>query len=435
MPSTQPSIEAANARLCAISTLVHTLDKRKPMDACWPQDRYFASLSPPDRAFVQLLAKTTMRRLGQIDDILSRFLERPLESSAARIMHVLRLGIVQLVWLDTPPHAAVHSAVEMTKQLKLPKYSGLVNAVLKRAAHDAKAIAASQDAEKINTPAWLWKNWEKTYGEATARAIAAQHMQEAPLDITVKSDAQGWAEQFSGTLLPQGSVRVRDARNVTHMKGFATGEWWVQDAAAAIPAKLLGDVAGKRVVDMCAAPGGKTAQLAAAGANVTAVDVSKERIALLKTNMHRLKLQADYVAIDAGKWTPAFTPDAILLDAPCSATGTLRRHPDVAWNRQPDDIARLTQTQHRLLRHALDMLAPGGKLAYAVCSLQPEEGEKQIAALLKERKDAVLVPIETGANSALAECITPRGELRTLPCHMKAHGGMDGFYAAVLEKI
>lgn len=435
MAAEQPvsaSSPAPSARLSALSALVHTLDKHKPLDSCWPQDRYFHTLNPSDRAFAQLLAKTTLRRLGQIDDILNRFLEKPV--AASRVMHTLRLGVTQLIWLETPPHAAVHSAVEMTKQTKMDKYSGLVNAVLKRVSREGRDIEKQQDAPRLNTPDWLWQTWEKTYGADTARNIAEVHLQDPPLDLTVKGDPAFWAKELSGTVLPIGSVRLTDARNLTRLKGFAEGDWWVQDVAATIPAKLLGDVKNKRVIDLCAAPGGKTAQLAAGGAKVSAVDVSKERIGMLKTNVHRLQLTAEYVVTDAAKWLPVVAPDDILLDAPCSATGTLRRHPDVARNRRPQDIARLVQSQHKLLRHALDMLKAGGTLVYSVCSLQPEEGEEQITSVLAERKDIALQPVDAAAVGGLKECITPRGEVRTLPCHLAELGGMDGFYAAVLKK-
>jgi 16S rRNA (cytosine967-C5)-methyltransferase len=306
--------------------------------------------------------------------------------------------------------------------------------VLKRAAREGKAISDTQDAAKLNTPDWLWKSWEKAYGGDTARRIAEIHLTEPPLDITVKSDPELWAKELGGVALPMGSVRLRDARNITHLKGFNEGFWWVQDMAATIPARLLGDVHDKRVIDLCAAPGGKTAQLASAGAKVQAVDRSKERIAMLKTNVHRLKLQAEYVTTDASKWMPAFAPDAILLDAPCSATGTLRRHPDVAWHRKPEDITRLRETQHELLLHALGILKPGGTLVYAVCSLQPEEGEQQIQQLLNERKDVNLLPVRAAELGLPAECVTSKGEIRTLPCHLSELGGMDGFYAARLNK-
>ncbi len=431
----QNPILSPSARICALGALVQSIDKQKPLDSAWTSDRHFTSLSPSDRAFAQMLAKTALRRLGQIDDILNRFLERPLAASASRIMHTLRLGVVQLVWLDTPPHAAVHSAVEMTKQLKMEKFGGLVNAVLKKVSTEGKAIAEQQDAAKLNTPDWLWDTWVKAYGMETTRLMAEAHLKEPPLDISVKSDPNFWAEQLGGVALPiPGSVRLRDTRNITQLKGFAEGFWWVQDLAATIPARLLGDVREKRVIDLCAAPGGKTAQLAAGGAKVSAVDVSKERIAMLKTNVHRLKLQADYVTTDASKWLPAFAPDAILLDAPCSATGTLRRHPDVAWHRQPADITRLIATQAKMLRHAFEILKPGGILVYSTCSLQPEEGEDQITSFLADVKTATLIPVDPAIIGGLTECITLRGEVRTLPCFLPELDGMDGFFAAIISK-
>ncbi|MBY0407193.1 MAG: RsmB/NOP family class I SAM-dependent RNA methyltransferase, partial [Rickettsiales bacterium] len=274
----------------------------------------------------------------------------------------------------------------------------------------------------------------KAYGAEATRKMAEAHLREPPLDLSVKADPAFWAEQLGGVVMPMGSVRLRDARNITQLKGFSEGYWWVQDMAATIPARLLGDVREKRVIDLCAAPGGKTAQLAAGGAKVSAVDRSKERIAMLKTNVHRLKLHADYVTTDASKWLPAIAPDAILLDAPCSATGTLRRHPDVAWHRRPEDITRMVETQATMLNHALDILKPGGLLVYSVCSLQPEEGENQITAILAKRSDITLVPVLPEALGGLSECITPRGEVRTLPFHLSELDGMDGFFAAKLVK-
>lgn len=430
MTTKQNPILSPSARLCALGALVHSLDKMKPLDSAWATDRHFTTLGPSDRAFAQLLAKTALRRLGQIDDILSRFMERPLASGASRIKHILRLGVAQLIWLDTPPHAAVHCAVEMTKQVKMEKFGGLVNAVLKKISLEGHKIAESQDAAKMNTPEWLWKSWEKAYGPEACRKIAETHLLEPPLDLSVKTDPNFWAEQLGGIVMPLGSVRLRDTRNITQLKGFSEGYWWVQDMAATIPARLLGDVREKRVIDLCAAPGGKTAQLAAGFAKVTAVDRSKERIAMLKTNVHRLKLQADYVTTDASKWLPAIAPDAILLDAPCSATGTLRRHPDVAWHRAPEDIARMVETQAKMLNHALDFLKPGGILVYSVCSLQPEEGENQITAILESRKDVALDPVQPATLGGLTQCITPRGEVRTLPFHLAESDGMDGFFAA-----
>ncbi len=429
-----PSETSPNARLSAVAALVHTIDKGKPLDSAWAADRHFSSMSPSDKAFTQLLVKTVLRRLGQIDEVISKFLEHPLSSKTSRITHILRLGIAQLVWLETPPHAAVHSGVEMTKQLKMEKFSGLVNAVLKRVIKESKEIIEKQDAALLNTPKWLWDSWVNAYGLENTKKIAEMHMKDPPLDITVKSDPAFWATELGGVVLPVGSVRLHDAKNITHLKGFSEGGWWVQDMAATIPALLLGDVRDKRVIDLCAAPGGKTAQLASAGAKVSAVDRSKERITMLKTNVHRLKLQAEYITTDASKWLPSFAPDAILLDAPCSATGTLRRHPDVAIHKLPEDIARLAETQHNLLNHALNILKPGGKLVYSVCSLQPQEGEEQITRILAERKDIELEPVTPTLIGGMQECITRRGEVRTLPFYLSESGGMDGFFAAIILK-
>jgi 16S rRNA (cytosine967-C5)-methyltransferase len=412
--------------------LLHTLDKHKPLDSFWPQDRYFQGLNPSDRAFAQLLVKTVLRRLGQIDSVLGHFMEKPVDMP--RIQHTLRLGAAQLLFLGTPPHAAVHSSVELAKQLKLERLSGLVNAVLKKVAQEGAALIETPDAAAINTPPWLYASWLRAYGKEAAQAIAAAHLSDPSLDLTVKSNPAEWADKLGGMLLPNGTVRLSQARGITQLAGFAEGEWWVQDAAASLPALLLGNVKGKHVIDLCAAPGGKTAQLVVAGAKVTAVDQSKDRMATLKANLHRLKLSANYVVANALKYQPDHAPDAILLDAPCSATGTARRHPDVLRHRKADDILRLAETQQKLLHHALDMLKSGGVLVYAVCSLQPEEGEEQIAALLKNRSDVKRQPMDSALIGGLTDCITKHGDLRTLPCHMAESGGMDGFYAAVLIK-
>jgi 16S rRNA (cytosine967-C5)-methyltransferase len=415
-----------------VAALMHALDKQKPLDAFWPQDRYFQVMNPSDRGFAQLLVKTTLRRLGQIDAVLSHFMEKP--SSAPRIQHALRLGAAQLLFLGTPPHAAVHSSVELAKQLKLERLSGLVNAVLKKVAQEGAAIIAAQDAAVMNTPSWLYASWLRAYGKETAHDIATAHLAEAPIDITVKQHPESWVEQLGAELLPGGSLRLREARSITQLAGFAEGEWWVQDLAASLPARLLGDVRGKNIIDICAAPGGKTAQLIAAGAKVTAVDQSKERMATLKTNLHRLKFSAECVVANALKWKPSSPPDMVLLDAPCSATGTARKHPDVLLHRKPEDISRLTETQQALLHHSLDMLKPGGALVYAVCSLQPEEGELQVERLLQTRNDVAPRPILPEQIGGLSQCLTARGELRTLPCHLAEKGGMDGFFAAILTK-
>jgi 16S rRNA (cytosine967-C5)-methyltransferase len=280
--------------------------------------------------------------------------------------------------------------------------------------------------------------WIAAYGEATAREMALAIGHEPSLDITVKSDAPQWATRLHGETLPTGTVRTLLQGSVTMLPGFTEGQWWVQDAAAALPARLFGDVNGKTIVDLCAAPGGKTAQLAQGGARVTAVDRSPARMARLRDNLARLSLAADDVVTDAAEWPSGGGFDGVLVDAPCTSTGTIRRHPDVAWLRQEADIAALVALQKRLLQKAVTLLRPGGTLVYCTCSLEPEEGEQAVSALLATEPAVRRAPIEAAEVAGLTEILTAEGELRTLPCHLPHQdprlSGFDGFYAARLVK-
>ncbi|OZA98069.1 MAG: MFS transporter, partial [Rhizobiales bacterium 39-66-18] len=316
-------------------------------------------------------------------------------------------------------------------------FAGLINAVLRRLTREGAERLAAIDALAADTPDWLRQRWTKTYGAERAAAICAVHAHEPALDLTVKSDPEGWALKLGGEVLPTGTVRILHAGPVRALPGYEDGEWWVQDAAAALPARLLGDVSGLNVLDLCAAPGGKTAQLAAAGARVTALDRSGQRLVRLSENLARLKLSAEVVEADAADFSGG-PYDAILLDAPCTATGTLRRHPDIAWNKRPGDIAGLAELQGRLLDHALDLLKPGGVLVYSTCSLEPEEGEAQIARLLAARPEAERAPLRAEDAPELAPFITPQGDLRTVPSDWvrgePERSGLDGFFAARIVK-
>ncbi len=420
-------------RAIAAALLDDILRKAQPMEQAVTRQSDFAALPARDRAHIQLLLKTALRRLGQIDALLSAWITTPLPPDATLVTHVLRLGLAQLLWLDTPPHAAIHTAVEMVKHSRYTRFSGMVNAVLQRAQREGAAMVKAQDEALINIPGWLRQSWLEAYGESETRAIGQLLLGEPPLDLTVKSNAERWAQELGGILLPNQSIRLTRPGPLTELPGFAEGEWWVQDAAAALPVQLLGDINGQAVIDLCAAPGGKTAQLAALGARVTAVDINAKRMKLVTENLARLHLAAECIVSDAAAFRPASSPDAILLDAPCSATGTLRRHPDVAWHRTPEDIARLAQTQKRLLLHALSLLPPGGKLVYAVCSLEPQEGERQVEWLLAERKDVTLLPSTPPAIQSMATQ-TPHG-WRTAPSHLADKGGLDGFFMSLLQKI
>lgn len=408
------------SRAAAHALLSVVLQQHKPLDAELSGNPQFAALSGIDRAFAHLMVKTALRRLGQCNALIDSWLEKPLPPKLHNVRYALVLGLTQILFLQVPPHAAVHSTVELMKHLS-PAHAALVNALLNRAVREGKEALLAQDEAVLNTPAWLWQRWCETYGESFARGYAIARLEEPPLDIRVKANAESWAEKLGGTLLESGTIRLEGAGNVSELPGYEQGAWWVQDAAAAEPVRVLlaalddSDYRSKRVLDLCAAPGGKTAQLAATGARVTAVDRSGPRLRTLRANLTRLALPAEVVEADAGTWKPSLTPDAILLDAPCSATGTLRRHPDVAWHRSPEDIARLASAQSRLLTHALSLLPPKGILAYSVCSVQPEEGKEQIARLCAAQPGI--------------KVLTEIAPFASFPDF-----SADGFYIAVLKK-
>jgi 16S rRNA (cytosine967-C5)-methyltransferase len=344
MTKTKP--QHANPRLIALQILQSVLDQGRPLDEALSAHAGLGRLEARDRGFVRNLVATTLRRLGQIDALIDHCLDRPLKPKLAELRQVLRLGACQLAFLGTPAHAAVSTTVELARGPRLAAHRGLVNAVLRRLTREAPELVAAQDAARLDTPDWLWDAWTAAYGEAAARAIASSHLGEPPLDLSVRGDGPAraaWAGKLDAEVLPNGTLRLPPGRGeVTRLAGYDEGAWWVQDAAAALPARLLGPVEGRRVIDLCAAPGGKTAQLAAAGAEVTAVERSASRLAQLRENLARLGLEATTVAADATTWRPRDPADAVLLDAPCSATGTLRRHPDIAHLKGPEQIAALT---------------------------------------------------------------------------------------------
>lgn len=420
------------ARGCALDIIAAVLDHRRPLDEALDDDTGLAGLADRDRAFARLLVATTLRRLGQIDALIAHCLARPLPRSARAVCHALRLGVCQVVFLGTPAHAAVDTTVALVGSRAAKPFKGLVNAVLRRLATEGADLADAQDAARLNTPDWLWRSWLATYGETTVRAIAAIHVTEPPLDIAVKSDAALWADRLAATVLPTGALRRTAGGRVSGLPGYDEGEWWVQDAAAALPVRALGRVDGATVLDLCAAPGGKTAQLVLAGAKVVAVDRGR-RLERLAENMARLGLDAEAVDADVAAWRPDAPAPFVFLDAPCTATGTIRRHPDIPHIKTPADVGRLAAIQDRLLDAAADMLAPGGTLVYCVCSLQPEEGVERVSALLARDPRLVRVAIGPDEIGGLSELVTDAGDIRSLPCHLAEAGGLDGFYAARLR--
>ncbi len=396
------------------------------------------SLPERDRALTRALVATVLRRLGTLRHLLGLFLDQGPPAQTPRVETALLMGAAQILFLAVPDHAAVDLAVRLVQADRhTARYAGLVNAVLRRIARDGKDRLAALDPAVLDTPDWLLARWTNTYGETTARDIAAANGREAALDLTVKSDPADWAARLEGRVLPTGSVRVIARGNVTALPGFADGAWWVQDAAAALPARLFGEVSGLRVADLCAAPGGKTAQLAAAGALVTAVDRAPARLKRLRENLTRLSLPAELVGADAADWS-AEPFDAVLLDAPCSSTGTIRRHPDVPWLKRASDIAVLAGLQRRLMDRAVALTKPGGILVYCTCSLEPEENEEIVAELINRDGSIRRRPIAAIELFGRDELLTKQGDLRTLPCHLpdpdSRFAGVDGFYAARLEK-
>lgn len=427
------------ARSAALDLLRDVLRKSLPFDDAFEAHPELRSLEPRDRGFVRLLVATVLRRLGQIDALIEGSLAKP-GLPKAGVHDILRLGTAQLVFLGTPAHAAVDTAVDLAARHGAEPYKGLINAVLRRIGREGAELAEKQDAGRLNTPDWLWLAWRQAYGTARTRAIVDAHLHEAPLDITVKRDPALWAERLEARLLPTGTLRRASGGTITELPGFAEGAWWVQDLAASLPAKLFGDLAGKRVLDLCAAPGGKTAQLVARGAQVTAIDRSAKRLERVRENLTRLGLEAEVVAADAATWTPDRPADAVLLDAPCSATGAIRRHPDILRVKAPDDIAKLARAQGRLLAHAVDLVRPGGTLIYCTCSIQQEEGEAQIERILARDSRVERLPIEPGElgdpdGENLSELIDERGDLRALPGMLPDLGGIDGFYVARLRRL
>jgi 16S rRNA (cytosine967-C5)-methyltransferase len=442
LPSEVPGLAARRIAADILDGVLHkqrTLDDQLDGAGAHPG---LKTLPDRDRALMRRLVATVLRRLGTLGHVLSRLLDRGIPTDAPRAQSALLIGAAQILWMDVPDHAAVDLSVRLVQSdRRAAKYAGLVNAVLRRCAREGQPLIDEVKSQTLDVAPWLLARWIAHYGEATARDIAIAISQEPSLDITVKSDAAQWANRLHGEILPTGSVRTLLQGSVTMLPGFTEGQWWVQDAAAALPVRLLGDVAGKTIADLCAAPGGKTAQLAQAGANVTALDRSSNRMARLRDNLARLSLQAETVVADAAEWQGGNNGagfDGILVDAPCTSTGTIRRHPDVGWLRQEGDIGALTALQKRLLQRAVALLKPGGILVYCTCSLEPEEGEQAVSALLAAESSVRRVPIDAGEVAGLTEILTAEGDLRTLPSHLPRDeprmGGLDGFYAARLVK-
>lgn len=432
---TEVGSDGIAARQVAFAILNDIFFRKRSLDEALAAAKGFEALESRDRAFVRLLVSVVLKRTNQIDAALKNYLNEPFASlKPASLLNIFRLGIAQLAFLKTPEHAAVNTTVELAVAEGIAYQKSLVNAIMRRFTREPMAEMQDRDAGKANTPEWLWQQWMKDYSVETALAIAAANLGEASLDISVKADAAGWAEKLGATLLPTGTLRKETGGFIPDLPGFEEGEWWVQNAAAALPAKLFGDLKDQTVVDLCAAPGGKTAQLAAMGAKVIALDRSAPRLERLKENMARLKLEVETIAADGATWQPPTPVDAVLLDAPCTATGTIRHQPDVLHLKEPRDQEKLVALQRRLIENAAAMLKTGGTLIYCTCSLQKEEGEAIVDWVIEKG-----LPLDHVAISpdlpGISEFLSDRGEIRCLPHQWHERGGIDGFYIARFRRL
>ena len=418
-----------SSRALSLRALERIFQSGEQLETALSGDFAFAKMESRDRAFARLLVSTVCRYRGQIDRVLNGFLKRTPKSS---VMNALRLGAAQILVLKTPAHASVGETVDLVKSDRdMAGMSGLVNAVLRRVVKEGPAQFA-KSAPRENIPAWIYKQWENDFGRASARQMALQFLKIPPLDISVKNDIDHWTEQLQGEKLFGQTIRLNEAGSIRSLPGYEEGAWWVQDLSSALPVQFLGDIQDKTVLDMCAAPGGKTLQLAAAGANVTAIDISAIRLERVKENLDRTDLSARIIcgdATDPDLISEKF--DIVLLDAPCSATGTFRRHPDVLHSKDPRQVSQLQKLQKELLTTGLTHLSPNGILVYCTCSLQTSEGEGQMDWLLKNNPDLeVIRPKE----EFWQDSVTENGFLRLLPHQIREKGGLDGFFIAILRQ-
>jgi len=436
MKQPQPAAQGPEVRALAVILFRTCLSRKITVEEAMDGDARVGQLSPRDRGLLATILLTAFRHLGEIEVVLARLLDRPLPRKSGAAPDILRLGIAQLLFLDMPPHAVIDLSVRAAKaDRNATHFSGLINAVLRKVSAGGAPLLEDVDAPRANTPDWLWTRWTQNHGAGSARRIAGAHAARPPLDLSFRPGAAAdWCSKLECVLLPNGQVRLAAGHvPVPELPGFAEGAWWVQDAAATIPASLLGDVRGQRVLDLCAAPGGKTLQLAAAGAEVTALDISESRLQRLRQSLARTGLTAEIRVGDVladtlqGEW------DAVLLDAPCSATGTIRRHPELPYRKEESQIAELAKLQSRLLRKAATLVRPGGSLVYCTCSLEPEEGEEQVKGFLATRPAFEIVP--PAAPWIPVEALMPEDWVRTLPfMRLGSAEGMDGFFAACLRR-
>ena len=435
MNSPEAPTQGLAVRRLAPLLLRSCVDRKITVEEAIASNREAQGLEPRDRALLATLLLTAFRHRGEINAILARLLDRPLPRKSGPAREILEIGVVQLLFLGMAAHAVIDLSVRAAKEDRnAMHFSGLVNAVLRKVANGGDALRKGLDASRLNTPDWLWSRWVRTYGEETARRIGVAHGNRPALDLSFKQDVSAWEGLLGGERLPNDQLRLPPSHApVPELPGFAQGAWWIQDAAATVPVKLLGDVRQKSVLDLCAAPGGKTLQLAAAGASVTAIDISEHRLSQLSENLLRTGLSAEIRVQDVFSAELAGAWDAVVLDAPCSATGTIRRHPELPWLKDEAQVKDLAGLQRRMLRKAAKLVKSGGTLVYCTCSLEPEEGEIRVRGFLADHPEFEILPAMGGWLPGGS--VQPEGWVRTLP--FMPYGpsqGMDGFFAVAMRR-
>ncbi len=439
--SHNPDMEhGIHTRAIALDVLAEVILRKTPLDQVLTRHKEFNFLEGRERNLARMIIATALRHKGQLDDLIMRMQAKPQEISPPSLKIVLYVGITQVLFMNVPDHAAVDTTVTLAEQSGFLNQKGFVNAILRRVIREGKDIVAKQDPVQTNIPDWLLQEWIADYGLTTTAEISKSSLTEASLDISVAKaeELEYWSNELNAVVLPTGSLRLPSGGGaIPEFNGFDDGLWWVQDASAALPVHILGnDLSGKTIIDLCAAPGGKTAQLAARGGDVIALDRSAKRLETLKENIARLTLPNDVEVVvgDGSVWQPKEPVDIVLLDAPCSATGTIRRHPDILHLKGEKDVAQLRDIQSRLLENSVAMVKSGGTLIYCTCSLQKSEGEGQVETFLSTHPEFSRAPITAEEVGGIDTLITPEGDIRVLPFHLAPHGGMDGFYVARLKK-
>ena len=426
--------DGAYTRKKAIEILVKILENNKPLDNAFEESTkkssHFSKLINEDKSFCRLLISTTLRNLISIDYLLTKFLSKPLNKTPFKVLMILRINVAQSFFLKTPDHAVVNTAVELCGK----KWKGLVNGVSREILRNKdKAKKYLNESDKV--PNWLLRRWKRDWGKNYDEIVTGHLNLNPPIDLYVKNNTNYWARKLNGKKLGNNSIRLFTPGLISNLEGYEQGEWWIQDYSSQIPVSLLEIQNNDDVLDLCAAPGGKTAQLISLGAKVTSIDNNKKRLFRLEQNLKRLGYKAIIKNKDIRNFSTKKTWSKIILDAPCSSTGTLRKNPEIMHQKKESDIVSLSKLQSNLLDTAWDLLKEGGTLLYCTCSLEKEEGEHQVENFIKRKKNSLLDKINNNEIDKKLSVSSQKKWLRIFPNSLNYEGGNDGFFIARIKKI